>query len=388
MVVFLGGLSAIAPLAIDMGLPAFASTAAALGVQAGDMAHSLSLFLLGFSLGPLVVGPLADRFGRRPMLIAGLLVFIAGGLGTAIAGEFNGMLWWRTVQGVGSGVAATLPFAIARDLYQGDEARVRLSFMTLVLGVGPILAPVLGAVALHLGGWRAIYGTLAAGGLLFLVVTSIGFRESAPVARVPLTLHGVVGSYRFVLGHRQFVGNALVNACGFGVMFAYISGSPAVLMGNLGLNGFEYSLVFAITASILMSGSFANGRLARRGMPSSPIVVWSSRLIVLASFALVALALLGRVSAPGLTVCVGLALFGFGMLAPNVTHDALEPMGNRAGVATAVLRAIQMAAAALSSALVGAFHDGETAMSLALVMAGFAVAAVLFHRVARSGREV
>lgn len=385
MSVFLGGLAAIAPLAIDMGLPGFSATAAALGQPARRMPETLSLFLIAFSIGPLVLGTLADRFGRRPILLVGLTIFVLGGLGAATATQFQTLLISLTVQGIGAGVAATIPFAIARDLYRGDEARVRMSAMSLVLFLGPIVAPVLGNLALLAGGWRAIYGVLAGAGLIFLTTTLLSFTESASTLASRLTIGTTLNSYRTALSNKQFLGNTFVNACGFAMMFAYISGSPAILMVNFKLSSGQYSLIFGLTAGAMMIGSFINGQLIQRGVASRPIATAANLLMAVAASLLVFLATLDLVDPVALAVIVAVTLLGLGLLAPIVTHDALEPMGHLAGVATAVLRAIQMAMAGISSALVGFFYDGQTAFSMACIMAIFAIAAVVIRWCALGG---
>nr|WP_314578100.1 multidrug effflux MFS transporter [uncultured Pseudomonas sp.] len=379
MIIFLGSLAATAPLSIDIGLPGFATTAAALGIPIDLMPQTLSVFLIGFSVGPLILGPMADHFGRRPVLIAGLSIFILGGLGSALAFSFHLMLVSRLIQGIGAGVAATLPFAIARDIYQGDEARVRMSAITLVLGLGPIIAPILGAVALSLTGWRSAYALLAITGTLSLVVAIAWLQESAPARNEPMTSRSVIGNYRTVLMNPIFLGNALINACSFGVMFAYIAGSPEVLMIEFGLSSVDYSLSFALSAGALMCGSFVSGKLAQRSVPSDPIALIANVVIAATTVVLTCLALTHLLTATSFITSIALTLFGVGLLTPNVIHDALLPMGKIAGIATAVLRGIQMAFAGCASAIVGSLHIGGIALTTAGVMTGFAAASVAFQ---------
>jgi DHA1 family bicyclomycin/chloramphenicol resistance-like MFS transporter len=380
MILFLGALAATAPLSIDIGLPGFAATAAALGVPVSLMPQTLSVFLVGFSVGPLILGPMADRFGRRPILVAGLIIFVVGGLGATLSMDFAFMLGSRLVQGVGAGTAATLPFAIARDIYQGDEARVRMSAITLVLGLGPIIAPILGTVALSLSGWRCAYALLAASGILSAAVAFFCFKESAPTATQQMTWTSVMSNYRSVLINPAFLRNTLVNACSFGVMFAYIAGSPEVLTVDFGMSSGQYSLSFALTAGALMCGSLLGGKLALRGWPSAPIANFANALIALASLILTAITLSGELNAVIFVLAVALVLLGVGLLSPNVIHDALQPMGKMAGVATAVLRGIQMVLAGCASALVGTLQLGNSALSTACVMAAFAIASLAIQR--------
>jgi multidrug resistance protein len=207
--IFLGALAALPPLSIDMGLPAFPQVEAQLGASASEVTQTLSLFLLGFATGPLLLGPLSDRFGRRPILLTGLVIFVLAGLGCALATDLRMLLGFRLLQGIGAGAGATLPFAIVRDLFDGVQARMRMSAVTLVLGVGPIIAPLLGASLLMIGDWRLIYAALALGGLLLLAITGFGFRESSPEGKHhSVSPRRMLSSYGHVLSNRTFLGNS------------------------------------------------------------------------------------------------------------------------------------------------------------------------------------
>lgn len=369
-VLFLGSLSALPPLAIDMGLPGLGQLQASLHTSASHAALTLSLFLLGFAVAPLLLGPMADRYGRRPILLAGLAVFTVAGIGCALAPSIHSLLWFRVLQGLGAGASAMLPVVIVRDLFTGAEARARMSYVTLVLGIGPIIAPALGAIIMAFSGWREIYAVLGACGALVLFFAWRGFAESAPVGqRNSLNPRAILASYRQVLSHRVFLGFALVNGLAFASMFAYISASPLVLMGNLGLSSFSYSVVFAITAGALVVGSMLNGWAASRNIHPRLIFRTALGLLAAAPLVLTALVVAGVQHLAVITVLVALSTFSLGIIMPNATHGALQPMGRIAGVAAAVLRAIQMVLGAAASGLVALLYDGTTALAMGGVMA-------------------
>jgi DHA1 family bicyclomycin/chloramphenicol resistance-like MFS transporter len=376
--IFLGALAALPPLSIDMGLPAFPQVEAQLGASASEVTQTLSLFLLGFATGPLLLGPLSDRFGRRPILLTGLVIFVLAGLGCALATDLRMLLGFRLLQGIGAGAGATLPFAIVRDLFDGVQARMRMSAVTLVLGVGPIIAPLLGACLLMIGDWRLIYAALALGGLLLLAITGFGFRESSPEGKHhSVSPRRMLSSYGHVLSNRTFLGNSLVNAGAFSAMFAYISGSPSVLMGNLGASSSTYSFLFACSAAAFVLGSALNGTLAARLVSAHRIVLAANVCLVIGSVGIVMLTLTGTLQQESLAALAALSIFGCGLSAPHVAHDALQPMGRQAGVAAAALRSMQMLFGALASALVGLLYDGRTALALGGVMAAFALLSLL-----------
>lgn len=369
-VLFLGALAALPPLSIDMGLPGLGDIQATLGATASEAAMTLTLFLLGFAVAPLVLGPLADRYGRRPILLVGLTIFTIAGFGCAFAPTTAALLGFRVLQGIGAGASAMLPMVIVRDLFSGARARTRMSYVTLVLGIGPIVAPALGAGILALSGWRAIYGALGVCGLVILICAWWGFAESAPTGqRNSLQPRAILASYRKVIGHRIFLGFALVNGLSFATMFAYISGSPLVLMGNLGVSTGAYSLIFAITAGALVAGSSLNGWAASRDKHPKLMFRTALALLLGAPFVLLALSLAGIQSVATIAPLVALATFSLGIIMPNSTHGALQPLGRIAGVAAAVLRAIQMVCGAAASGLVAVLYDGKSALAMTGTMA-------------------
>ncbi len=373
---FLAALSGLPPLSIDMGLPALASLQADLGASPGRAAMTMSLFLAGFTCGPLLMGPLADRFGRKPVLFAGLAVFAAAGLACAFSRNLNALLALRLAQGVGAGAGATLPVAIVRDLFQGPEARRRLATVAMVGGLAPIVAPVLGSLLLKLGGWRFIYGLQGVGGALLLLALP-AFEESAPDGRHHrLDLRGLAATYAAVFRDREFRGYSLLNAASFGAMFAYISSSSLLLMGGLGLGGTAFSALFACTAGCSMLGAWAGGLAARRELPSRRVTGFGLGLGTAAVLLFLGVALGGARSVWAVVPPMMAFYLGQGLIMPGVTHEAMQPMAERAGVASSAMRALQMAVGAASAAAVAALFDGRSARATAYVMAFCSLAAL------------
>jgi DHA1 family bicyclomycin/chloramphenicol resistance-like MFS transporter len=383
--VFLAALSGLPPLSIDMGLPALASIQADLGASAGQAALTLSLFLAGFTVGPLFLGPLADRYGRKPVLVGSLAVFAAAGLACALSRSLGLLLAMRLLQGLGAGAGASLPVAIVRDLYQGAEARRRLAYVAMVSGLAPILAPLAGALLLAVAGWRFIYGLLALGGLLLLLSLAF-FEESAPDGRHHrLDLRGLAATYGAVLRDRDFRLHAFLNAACFGAMFAYISSSSLILMDGFGVSSGVFSLLFGCTALSSMLGAFASGRTVKAGIGPRRVIQVGLGLGAAGIAVFLGLALAGWRSPWAVVPPVMLFYLGQGLIMPAVTHEAMQPMGERAGVAASAMRALQMGVGAVSGALVAWLFDGRTATATALVMAGFSLAAVsYFHKGSRA----
>lgn len=372
--VLLGAMAALPPLSIDMGLPAFPDLQRGLATSAAGAGLTLSVFMAGFSVAQLLLGPLSDRYGRRPVLLAGVLLYAVAGVLCAAAPSIEALIGLRLVQGACAASGTVMAFAITRDLFEGAAARRRFSYVSMVLGVAPVIAPTLGSWALLLGGWRAIYAFLGVSGVALLAAVATLLPETR---RLPAVRIGVFGGFGRMLRHRRSICFALTNAMGFGALFAYISGSPLVLMDTLGVSATFYALLFAINSAGIMAGAWANSRFAH----SAAAARLALALALIGSLA-TAVALLG-VTATHLTSVATLmpllALHAFtrGISLPNATHGALEQMGEIAGVASAVVGFLQMATAALSSALMAVLFPllGPTAM--ALVMTLFSAAALV-----------
>jgi len=374
----LASLVTLASFATDMGLPVLAATAASLGVAPGRAALTLGVFMAGFAFGPLLFGPLSDGHGRRPVLLTGSAMFaVFGGL-AAFAQSLDALLLWRFLMGTGAGACQVTVIAMVRDLFTGTEARVKQSYVNLSAGIAPVIAPTVGVAIATLGGWRAIYGALAAGGaVLFLVVVEwIG--ESAPMHQAH-TIRTAIASYVTVLRHRVTLGYILMIALNFGCLFAYVSGSSLVLIGQLSVSRRLYGVLFAVTSAGLMIGALTSARLSRRGVSHARLIAWGLGAIVVTSTLLLAITMLGGIRAWSLVSLAFVGFVGQGVVRPNATQGALEPMAPIAGVASAIMSGIQMLTGAAASASVAALIDARSALAMTSIMAVCAGAALLVY---------
>lgn len=374
---FLGTLTALPPLSIDMGLPGLPAIEASFADATGRGPLTLSLFLAGFAISPLICGPLADRFGRRATLLDGLLLFSIAAGACALAPSFTVLLAFRLLQGLAAGACAILPIAIVRDLFQHAVARQKLSQIAAVLGIAPMMAPVLGGWVMAVSDWRSIYAVQAAIGLALLIVGGFGLAESQPVEnRRSLNPRQLAESYRFVLGDRGFVGYALLYACAFACMFAFISGAPSVLIGSLGLSTTSFSLLFGLTSCGVLVASLISGQLSRRHVASRKIIAFGLLVMIASAIAAVALVPAGAVTVLSLTPLMALTIFAFGLLAPSTNHEALQNLPHVAGAAAGVMRCTQMVMGGFASAMIAVFEPfGHPALVMTGLMAGMALAA-------------
>ncbi len=376
----LGAMGAMLALSIDMGLPALPLLGRALHAPESDAALTLSLFLAGYAFAQLGFGPFSDRFGRRPVLLGGCLLFSAGSVACALAPRMPWLLGARLVAGCGAGAGMVVVLAMVRDLFDGARARSMLSVLNLIRAVAPIVAPSLGAWLLRVGSWRGIYGVLAAFGCVVTLVAWRGLGESLarpdPQALRPRRL---ASNYRAMFVHPEAFGHALVNALCFGFLFSYIAGSPLLMTRVLGLSAEEYALVFACTALGIVAGASTSAQLGRRHVPGHvPLGVGLAGTM----FAACLLLWLGWVPGAALSLYLPVLLLGtfsYGLAAPNAVHGALHPLPHMAGVAGASLGFVQMATGAAASALVAWLDDGRSAHSMSLAMALCAGGAVLVY---------
>jgi DHA1 family bicyclomycin/chloramphenicol resistance-like MFS transporter len=366
----LGFLVALPSFGIDMSLPALTAMGAALGVAPERAGLMMSLFMLGFAIAPLFYGPVSDRVGRKPVILFACTLFAIGGVGCALARSLPALLAWRIVQGAGAGASMTIALAIIRDLFEGQAARTRLSYVAIATMVVPMIAPTAGATLLALGGWRAIHAVLAGIGLLLLLLIWIGFAESGqvdPASR--LTPSVIARNYLRVLTHPICLGYILINAAGFGALFAYVSGSSLFFINVVGLRPGQYGLIFAATSFGIMTGAFFNGRLSGWGVaPFYPMTI-GLMLAAVTATALLMMTLAGWMPLASVIPLLVLCNFAFGLIAPNAMQGAMQPLPRIAGAAGAATGFIQMMTGAVVSGLVAMLHDKHSALSMTSLMA-------------------
>ena len=373
--VVLGLLAALPSLSIDISAPTLLAVQEQLLAPAGIIGLTITLFMVGFALGQFGAGPLSDRYGRRPVLLAGLAGYTGAAIGCALSTSSAQLVSWRLVQGIAAGSCAVLAFAMIRDLFEGDAARSKRAYVTVVFGLAPMLAPSLGAIVLEWAGWRPVYVILSLGGLALLMAVALGVAESR-VSHATRVQRPVRSAYGRVLSDRRFVGLAAVNALSFGGMFAYIAGSPMVLMGHAGVTASVYGIIFACTAASLTAGAWTSGRCARAGVGSRRLM-WLS--LIMAAASAVALMLLLAVNVGSLLMVVPLLLvnlFCRGVVAPNAQHMALDPIAEQAGTAAAAVGVMQIMTGAVSSALVAALLPWFGPLGMTVVMATLSVASL------------
>ncbi|MDB5393324.1 MAG: putative drug resistance transporter [Rhodospirillales bacterium] len=375
----LGALIAFPSLSIDMYLPAFPSIQTYFHTDAGSVQRTLAVFSIGFAIGQLFFGPLSDRLGRRRPLIAGILLYIAGTSGILLAPSIEIFTLGRVVQAFGGCAAALIGRAMVRDLFHERDAARVFSLLMLIMGLAPILAPLVGGQLLVVFGWQGIFVLLVVFAALSLVVVIFGLGETLPPERRETRgLGSVFTVYRGLLSDRRFCGYVLSMAFASAGMLAYITGSPFVFIRLHGVPPQLYGLLFGANALGLIASSQLNRRLLRR-YTDETLLKRALGVTTVAGIILGLAGLLDLGGLPGLMAPLFVCISSLGFILPNATAAALARSGSHAGSAVALLGGVQFAMAASASALVSALEDG-TALPMCGTIMGLVLAAFALHR--------
>ncbi|WP_348804269.1 multidrug effflux MFS transporter [Gordonia sp. VNQ95] len=381
-------LSAVAPFATDLYLPAFPEMTGELSASATAIQLTLTAFLVGVTTGQLAFGPLSDRFGRRGPLLFGAALCVAAGIVAVIAPSVGVLVAARFAQGFGGAAGMVIGRAIISDLAAGRAAARAFSLMMIVGGVAPVLAPLLGGFLVNPIGWRGILGVVLGISVLMLVSIIGVVRETLPPDRRRRDAAATTATAAAAASPREllrpgFLGYAGTFAFSFAVMMAYISASPFVYQDMIGLSSGGYGLAFGANALALMAISALAARLVATRQVRHLVGIGLSVM----SLAVITFGILVVTAAPAMWLAVPLFVMvgSLGMIFGNATALAMSAVGSHAGSASAVLGALQFGLGALVSPLVS-IQGPDTAAPLAVVMLIAAVIAIASFLAAGRGR--
>jgi DHA1 family bicyclomycin/chloramphenicol resistance-like MFS transporter len=354
----IGLLGAVGPFAIDMYLPALPTVAAEFGASPQAVQATLTLYFVGFGVSQLVYGPLSDQKGRRPPLLIGLGIFLAGTLGCALAPDVGSLVAARFVQGVGAATVMVVPRAIIRDLHSGPEATRLMALVMLVISVSPMLAPLAGSVVMAVADWRAIFGVLAAAAVVSIALTWFALPETlARPDRVPARPAALARGAARLLRDRDFMGLTFVGGFGMASFFVFIAGAPFVYAESFGLSPTGFSIAFAINAVGFFAASQAAAGLGRSfGM--ARVVAGATLGFAVSTAALLAVTAAGFGSLPVVVAMLVVANAFLGLVIPSTMVMALDPHPDVAGLASSLGGTLQMLAGGAMISLAGPLFDG------------------------------
>ncbi len=379
-------LTALGPLSMDMYLPSLPDIGRALDAPTAQVQLTISSYLFGFAVGQIVYGPVSDRLGRKPVLLAALALYGAASVGCALTASIGALTAMRFVQALGGAGSIVLARAVVRDLYSGARAGRELSLMGSVTAFAPIVAPVIGGVLQTLFGWRSSFVLL----VIFAAVSAAAAARLLPETlrqrtAGPFSLAAMGGLYRSVLAHRGFLANLGILTTTFVGLFAWVSGAPVVMQGSsYGLSPLLFGVTFAMAAGGYMLGTFIAARIVMRigidrTMGIGCVTLAAGGLLMAAVVALELANVIWFVGA--MTVY----LAGLGFALPASMAGALTPFPDRAGTASSLMGFTQQSAAAITAAAVG-FYLGRSAWPVAGVVAAMGCLALLIWLLTRRAR--
>ena len=368
IIFILGALSTISPFAIDMYLPAFPEMAAGLNTTTARISLSLSSYFAGFAAAQLIYGPLLDRFGRKPPLYFGMILFVVASIACMVSRSVEWLIAWRFVQALGGCASAVAAMAMVRDFFPARDTAKIISLLILVISASPFLAPSVGTfVAVNLG-WKWVFIVLSAFVLVMLAVSAwvlpVGYEPDKNVKMRPLP---IIRNYIEVLKEPQFLIYALAGSFAFSGLLVYVTSAPIVFMEVFHMSAKQFSAIFAGLAVGFIGSNQVNIFLLKK-FSSDQIF----RLAMFVACPVGTLLLIGTVCGWfGLwatLVLLFISLSALGLCAPNGSALALVPFDHNIGSASAMLGFLQLGVAGLASACIGVF-DSHTLMPVALVLA-------------------
>jgi len=372
LIILLTALVALGPVSISLYIPSMPAIGAEFGADAGLVQRSFTIFIVGFAAAQLVYGPLADRFGRRPVLIGGLFLYIAASLACAAAPTIGFFLVARLIEGLGACVGPVVARAVVRDRFERTDAVRAFAFIGTAIAIAPAMGPLIGGfLEVWLGSRAAFvflvgYGTVMTALVLARLEETIPMRD--PEATSPVRL---IRNYSSLLSNGRYLGFLAPITFSFGGLFAYNAAAPFLFIDEIGLSPDRFGMLAVFTVAGYATGSWLAGWLGGR-IETRRMVITGLAAMGVATAAMLLLS--GELSLVRVIAPMVLFVFGFGLLMPSCTAAALHPFPRIAGSASAMMGFLQMGIGAGSSLVISLVYDGA-ATSLAVVMAIMAVLA-------------
>lgn len=358
LIVLLAALVAFSPLSIDTYLPSLPLIAADLGASEARVQMTIGVFLIGLCLGMLFYGPLSDRFGRRPLLLGGMILYLVATVGCIQAGNVDQLIFWRFFQALGGAATSVLARAIVRDLFPLNDAARVLSVMHIVTMVATLVAPLAGSFLMQVNGWRNIFVGLLVFAGLTLVASAWRIKETHISESRELSVANAFGAYWSIATHPRALGYMLCMGLSFGGMFAFITASPFVYVGYFGVSPQVYAWLFGVNIAGVILATLLNARWVSRLGPLRMLGLGAA-LAGLAGVGLIAAGITGFGGLTSIVFCVILYVSVTGLMGANCVASLLALYPKQAGAAAGLAVAGQFAMGAGFSALVSAMADGS-----------------------------
>lgn len=376
-------LSSFTPLSIDMYLPALPVIAVDLHGTAGDIQLTLSAFMVAFGAGQIFYGPAGDRFGRRPVILTGLAIYIVTSVGCAFAVEAGHLILLRFLQGLAACAGVVLARTMVRDLAERDQAARAMSLMMACTSIAPMLAPLIGGQVLLFMGWRAIFWVLAGVGVIGLAAAWMLLPETLrPEYRQPLVLSSVLRRFGELFRHRAFMGYAFTGTFQFSALLSFLSGSPFVFIERYGVSPQHFGLIFGSMVVFMTLGSLLNARFVPK-LGAGRILRYAVIVPAVAGTTALVLGIIearyGTIGMWPFILCIGPQIATISLIGPNSMAMALQRYPHMAGTASSLMGVMQFGIGAVFGAMVGQLFDG-TVLPMVAAMGIAGVLCLLSHR--------
>jgi len=365
-------LSAIAPLAVDMFLPAMPSMASELDISSTTLQLCVTLFLLAFAGSQLIYGPCSDRFGRRPVMTGGLFLFILGGIVCVLANGPTMLIVGRVIQGFGGGAGAAISRAIVLDHYGKESAARALSYINVATPLAPMLAPIIGGLLLEVFDWQAVFFALILLGVMLLIGYRVSFSETNRYQdSTALTYDSILKNLGTLFSTRDFVVYSTTIGFMFSAQLIFISSSSFVLIDEFGLSPRNFGFSFGLMAFGIMLGAWTASRSIGR-IRTRRLVLIGTGIGMLGGATMVAFTLTGMSNVWTIVLPMTATAFGFGFARPAAMAAAMIPFPQIAGMASAILGFVQMLGASFYNVGYGSlFSPDAVNLSVAIAIAAF-----------------
>ncbi len=386
LIFIFGALTGLGPLSVDAYLPAFPALARDFATEPASVQGTLSTFFLGMGAGHLFYGPISDRFGRRAPVLFGLSLFIVASVACALAPNIQSFWIARLVQSIGACAGLMVSRAAVRDLYDGADMARFFSLLVLVLGIAPIIGPLVGGQIMVLFGWREIFWMLAGVGIVLLAVVHYWMPETLPLSRRSAGgLRPALKSYAELIRDRHYMAHIVAASLVFTGLFAYIAGSPFVFIEYYGVSPQAYGFYFGANAVGLVAMSQLNAWLLKRHKPETLLTLWLW-VYLAAAVVLLVNVYTGFGGIWGVAIPLFITVSVVGGAPANALALALHPYPHKAGVATALFGALQFGSGAVVAVLEGIVHV-RTALPMAVLILLTALTALIVNRLGGPERD-
>jgi DHA1 family bicyclomycin/chloramphenicol resistance-like MFS transporter len=383
LILILGSLTALSPLSIDMYLSAFPEIAKNLNTTVAEVSLSLSSYFIGLSLGQLFYGPLLDRFGRKPPLYVGLLIYIFASIGCLYSHSIDALIAFRLLQAVGGCAANVTAMSMVRDLFSVKEGAKVFSLLVLILGVSPLLAPTVGSYMTAFWGWHSVFIALGSIALILLLVAIVFLPSShTPDKSIKLRFGPIFSNYLEILKQPQFYTYTLCGAVAFSGLFVYVAGSPIIFMNIYKVSAQTYGWIFAGLSVGFIGMSQMNIYFLKH---FSNEQILKAALLVQATAGIIFVTT-GTINVLNLPLTL-LLFFAFlscvGLINPNAAALALAPFTKNVGSAAALMGFLQMGIGAIASTIVGLMSSNSMIPTISIL----AISSCLANIVLSWGRK-